>query len=48
MLNSFHCFARSVFNADHRRIGGITFIKIGRFTFSFCVSQSYRPIKARA
>jgi len=43
-LDRYHAFARSVINADYRRVGGIRFVKIGRLTFSFCISRSYRPI----
>lgn len=44
-MATIHAFAASLINADHRKVGGIHFVKIGRFTFSFCVSQSYRPIR---
>lgn len=37
---------RSIFNFDTRRVGGIRFVKIGRLTFSFCVSQEFRRIGA--
>jgi hypothetical protein len=33
-----------MFNVSTRRVGGIRFVKIGRFTFSFCISRSYRPL----
>jgi hypothetical protein len=33
-----------LFNISTRRVGGIRFLKIGRFTFSFCVARSYRPL----
>ncbi len=33
------------FNISSRRVGGIRFIKLGRFTISFCVSRTYRSIK---
>ena len=29
-----------LFNISTRRVGGIRFLKIGRFTFSFCVARS--------
>lgn len=35
---------RSLFNFDTRRVGGIRFLKLGRLTFSFCVSAEFRPI----
>jgi len=28
-------------NASTRKIGGLRFIKIGRFCFSFCVTKRY-------
>ena len=33
-----------IFYISTRRVGGIRFLKIGRFTFSFCVARSYRPL----
>lgn len=30
-----------MFNISTRRIGGLRFIKIGRFCFSFCVTREY-------
>ena len=33
-----------MFNISTRRVGGIRFLKIGRFTFSFCVARSYRQL----
>ena len=33
-----------MFNISTRRVGGIRFVKFGRFTFSFCVARSYRPL----
>lgn len=35
---------RLMFNISTRRIGGIRFIKIGRFCFSFCVTREYIPL----
>jgi hypothetical protein len=32
-------------NISTRKVGGIRFLKIGRFTFSFCVARSAKPIK---
>ena len=34
----------NLFNISTRRVGGIRFLKIGRLTFSFCVSREYRPL----
>jgi hypothetical protein len=34
----------SAFNIGTSRIGGIRFIKIGLFCFSFCVTHAYRPL----
>jgi hypothetical protein len=36
-----------VFNVSCRKVGGITFIKIGRFNVSWSVSRAYRPIGAK-
>lgn len=33
-----------VFNISARKVGGLRFLKIGRFTFMFCVSRRYRPL----
>jgi len=33
-----------VFNFSTRKVGGLRFVKLGRLTFSFCVSRSYRPL----
>lgn len=30
-------------NVATKRVGGIRFIKIGRFCFSYCISNSFRP-----
>lgn len=43
-MKRYHRSARSIINADYRKVGAIHFIKIGRLTFSFCLSRSYRPI----
>lgn len=37
----------TIFNVSTRKVGGIRFLKIGRLTFSFCVSARYRPIGKR-
>ena len=34
----------NIFNISMRKVGGIRFLKIGRFCFSFCVTRSYRPL----
>ena len=34
----------NMFNISTRRIGGIRFFKIGRFCFSFCLTQQYRAL----
>jgi len=31
-----------LFNISTRLVGGIRFLKIGRFCFSFCVTRTYR------
>ncbi len=33
-----------VFNISTRRIGGLRYVKIGRFCFSFCVTREYRAL----
>jgi hypothetical protein len=33
-----------VFNFSTRRVGGIRFIKLGRFCFSFCLTREYRAL----
>jgi hypothetical protein len=33
-----------MFNFSTRRVGGLRFIKLGRFCLSFCVTRQYRPI----
>jgi hypothetical protein len=32
------------FNFSTRRVGGLRFVKIGRFTFMFCISREYKPL----
>lgn len=32
-------------NFSTRLVGGIRFIKLGRFCFSFCICRSYTPLK---
>lgn len=34
----------ALFNISTRRIGGLRFIKLGRFCFSFCVTREYRSL----
>ena len=34
----------SVINFSTRRVGGLRFIKIGRFTFMYCLSKQYKPL----
>jgi hypothetical protein len=31
-------------NFSCRKVGGLRFMKLGRFTFMFCVSKEYRPL----
>ena len=33
-----------MFNLSTRKVGGIRFLKIGRFTLAFSVSRAYRPL----
>ena len=32
------------FNISTRKVGGLRFVKIGRFCFSFCVTKIYRSL----
>lgn len=34
----------TIFNLCYRKVGGIWFFKIGRFTFAFSVSGEYKPL----
>jgi hypothetical protein len=34
----------SIINFSTRKVGGLRFVKLGRFTFMFCVSREYRPL----
>lgn len=34
----------NILNISTRKVGGLRFVKIGRFCFSFCISRYYRPI----
>jgi hypothetical protein len=33
-----------MFNVSTRRVGGLRFVKIGRFCFSFCVTAEYKAL----
>jgi len=33
-----------MFNFSQKKIGGIRFIKLGRFCFSFCVTSQYKEL----
>lgn len=33
-----------MFNFSTRRVGGLRFIKLGRFTLMFCVAREYRSL----
>jgi lipid-binding SYLF domain-containing protein len=35
-------------NLSIKRVGGLTFVKVGRLTLSFSVAQAYQPIGANA
>lgn len=35
-----------MFNLDYRTVGAIRFLKVGRLTVSWSVSQQFRPIGA--
>lgn len=34
----------SIFNFSTRRKGGLRFVKVGRFCFSFCITREYRRL----
>jgi hypothetical protein len=34
----------SIFNISAKRVGGIWFLKLGRFCFSFCLTAEYRAL----
>ena len=34
----------ALFNVSTRRIGGLRFIKVGRFCLSFCITRDYRSL----
>jgi len=34
----------NIFNFSQRKVGGIRFVKLGRFNVSFSLSRAYRPI----
>jgi hypothetical protein len=34
----------NVFNFSRRKVGGIWFYKLGRFSFSFCLCSAYYPV----
>lgn len=34
----------TIFNISTRRIGGLRFVKVGRFCFSFCITRQYRSL----
>jgi hypothetical protein len=34
----------ALFNISTRRIGGLRFIKVGRFCLSFCITRDYRRL----
>jgi len=36
--------AYPMFNFSQKKVGGIRFIKLGRFCFSFCVTQQYKAL----
>ena len=31
-------------NFSYRRVGGLRFLKLGRFCFSWCIATNYRPL----
>lgn len=37
-----------IFNISTRKVGGLRFVKIGRFTLMFCISNRFRPFEQPA
>lgn len=35
-----------MFNISYRKVGGLTFVKLGRLTFSFSVAPAYRDFNS--
>jgi hypothetical protein len=33
-----------MFNVSTRRVGGLIFVKVGRFCISFCITREYRSL----
>lgn len=33
-----------IINFSYRKVGGLLFLKLGRFTFMFCLSKEYKPL----
>lgn len=31
------------FNVSYRKVGGLHFVKVGRFCMAFCVTKGFRP-----
>lgn len=44
-LISEHDACYRIWNVGTRRVGGLRFIKIGRFTMSYSIGQTYKPLK---
>lgn len=44
MLNPVGHLMSAMFNISTRKIGGLRFVKVGRFCFSFCITRQYRPL----
>lgn len=36
-----------VFNFSARKVGGLTFVKLGRLTFSYSISRAYRAMATK-
>jgi hypothetical protein len=34
-----------MFNISYRKVGGLHFLKVGRFGISFYISNEFRPVK---
>ena len=44
MIRGWRLTHNPVFNVSTRKVGGLRFVKLGRFTFMFCVSREYKAL----
>lgn len=41
---NFATASTAALNVSWRKVGGLRFVKLGRFTFMFCLSKEYRSL----